>query len=95
MRSSTRWAPPCLNLPTLTNEAIALVLASCGVAGQRARFNLAKGLKHTLDVVVREVLMHRSHIDSVEGTCLLSQLVNDGLGLSYVAWPAHLEKEGQ
>lgn len=38
--------------PQLTNEAIALVLASCGVPGQCARLDLAKGLKHTLNVIV-------------------------------------------
>lgn len=36
--------------------------------------------------------MHRSHIDAVEGSSLLSQLVYNGLGLPYVAGPAHLGK---
>lgn len=39
--------------------------------------------------------MHGSHVDTVEGSCLLSQLVYDGLGLPYVAGPAHLgERQG-
>lgn len=39
--------------------------------------------------------MHRSHVDSVEGTCLFRQLVYDGLGLPDVAGPAHLgERQG-
>lgn len=89
------WASPPPRLPKLTDEAIALVLASRGVPSQCARFDLAEGLKHTLDVVVREVLVHRSHVDAVEGSRLLGQLVYDGLGLPYVAGPAHLgERQG-
>ena len=45
-------ASPHPHLPKLTNEAIALVLASRGIPSQRAGFDLAKGLKHTLDVII-------------------------------------------
>ena len=83
-------ASPHPHLPKLTNEAIALVLASRGVPSQRAGFDLAKGLKHTLDVIIREVLVHGSHVDAVEGSRLLGQLVYDGLSLPYVAGSAHL-----
>lgn len=83
---------PRLRLPKLTDEAVALVLSSCGVPGQCARLDLAKGLKHAFDVVIREILVHGSHVDTVEGSCLLSQLVYDGLCLPYVAGPAHLEE---
>lgn len=83
-----------LAFPKLTNKTIAFVLAGCGVPGQRTRLDLAKGFKHTLDVIIGEVLMYRGHIDAVESPSLLSQLVYDGLGLSYVAGSAHL-KRGQ
>lgn len=81
-----------LVLPKLTNKTIALVLASCGVPGQRTRLDLAKGFKHTLDVIIRQVLMYRGHVDAVESPSLLSQLVYDGLSLPYVAGSAYLKK---
>lgn len=81
-----------LALPTLTDKTIALVLAGCGVPGQRTGLDLAKGFKHTLDVIIRQVLMYRGHIYSVESPSLLSQLVYDGLGLSDVARSSHLKK---
>lgn len=79
-----------LSLPKLTNKTIALVLASCRVPGQCTRLDLAKGFKYTLDVIIREVLMYRGHVDAIESPSLLSQLVYDGLSLSYVAGSAHL-----
>lgn len=39
--------------------------------------------------------MHRCHVDAVESSSLLSQLVYDGLGLAYVTGSAHLgERQG-
>ena len=61
------------------------------VAGQRARLDASEGLKHTLDVLVREVGVDRRNVDAVEGTRLLCQLVNDGLRLTDVTWPPHLQ----
>ena len=75
----------------LTDEAVALVAAGIGVPCQHAALDFAKGLEDTLDVVVRKVRVHRRHVDTVIGTRLLCQLVNDGLRLADVTWPPHLQ----
>lgn len=78
-------------LSLLTDEAVALMAASIGVPCQSAALDFAKGLKHALDVIIRQVRVHRCHVDTVIGARLLCQLVNDGLRLADVTWPPHLQ----
>lgn len=60
------------------------------LARQHARLDLSKGLEHTLDVIVGEVGVHRRHVDPVEGTRFLRQLIDDWLSLADVAGPPDL-----
>lgn len=74
----------------LTDEAVAFVAAGRRLSGQHAGLDLAEGLKDASDVVVGEVGVDRRHVDPVEGTRLLGQLVDDGLSLANVTGPTDL-----
>lgn len=65
--------------------------ASRRLSSQHTGLGLAEGLEDALDVVLRQVGMDWSHVDPVEGSWLLSQLVNDGLSLANVTGPANLQ----
>lgn len=66
-----------------------------GLAGQHAGLDPAEGLENALDVLVGEVRVDGRHVDPVEGSRLLRQLVNDRLSLADVAGPADLQDIAQ
>lgn len=84
---------PLIRMPcaTLTNEAVAFVSPSRWLSHQHAGLDFSEGLKDALDVVVGEVWVDRRHVDSVEGSRFLRQLVNDWLSLANVAGPPNLQ----
>ena len=72
------------------DESVAAVLAGRRSLGQLAHLDAAERLEDALDVVFRQVRVHRGDEDAVVVAGLFHDLVDDGLSLRHVARSSHL-----